>query len=164
MTKKQLPITVDEEVFSYIRSKVSNVSEYINALLKAEMEGNDDIFAINKKINRFSSVILDVEKQIDVLNEKKLLILRAEEEEIKQVREAEEAKLSKEKELKDTKITKIRQILEKNKPLLKELVNEFKKNRLLISDLSFLFRYVRKYSNVGIDIIGSDIKAYIKSL
>ena len=161
MTKKQLPITVDEEVFSYIRSKVSNVSEYINALLKAEREGNTDIFAIK---NRFSRVILDVEKQIDVLNEKKLLIHRAEEEEIKQVREAEEAKLSKEKELKDTKITKIRQILEKNKPLLKELVNEFKKNRLLISDLSFLFRYVRKYSNVGIDIIGSDIKAYIKSL
>ncbi len=163
MVKKQLPLTVDDECYKYVRGKANNVSEYINNLLRMDMTYIDSIENINRKIKHSETIIIENENKINEFYEKKIKILEEEEEKARKIKERE---LQKIKELKVLKIKKIEQIklkLKSRPQLLKEIKKDYKKDPNIITDFNYIRNAAKSYQERNVLISVKDIQDYLKT-
>ena len=164
MAKQQLPTTVDEDCYKYIRGKSINVSEYVNNLIKKDMESMNDIENINRKIKESEKIIELNEQKINDFYEKKIKLLEEAEEKAQKIKENE---LQKIKELKELKIKKIGEIIIKirSRPqLAKDIKKDYKKDPKIITNFNYLRKTAKNYLEKKVLITIKKIQDYLKSL
>lgn len=150
MAKNKLSITVDTDIFLFIRSQHENVSVYFNDLARTDIESRYTLDAINKKIEYKEDQTKMIENELKILHKRKKEITQQEfknnQQKITREQEEEERKYQREltlvKSEKDL-FDKLKSI-KKNKPILQELNTQL---------VNLKCEYDMRYINFGVSVL-----------